>query len=89
MPTSKTRSVFFRRMIGGLVCLIFVLYLAGCSMVRLGYGQLPDLGYWWLDSYLDLGDAQSVALRNDLAQLHDWHRIRMCCKPHNYSRRAP
>lgn len=43
-------------------------------MVRLGYGQLPELSYWWVDSYLDLGDAQSVALRNDLAKLHDWHR---------------
>lgn len=43
-------------------------------MVRLGYSQLPDLTYWWMDSYLDLGDAQSVALRNDLSKLHDWHR---------------
>ena len=74
MSTSNTSSMFVRRMIGGLACLIFTLYLAGCSMVRLGYGQLPDLGYWWVDSYLDLGDAQSVALRNDLTQLHFWHR---------------
>lgn len=74
MPNSNTCSALVRRMIGGLLCLIFTLYLAGCSMVRLGYGQLPDLGYWWVDSYLDLGDAQSLALRNDLTQLHDWHR---------------
>jgi len=74
MPISTTRSVFFRRMSGGLLCLVFILYLAGCSMVRLGYSQLPDLGYWWMDSYLDLDEAQSVALRNDLTQLHDWHR---------------
>lgn len=74
MSTSNTSSIFVRRMIGVLACLIFTLYLAGCSMVRLGYGQLPDLGYWWVDSYLDLGDVQSVALRNDLTQLHDWHR---------------
>ena len=74
MPSSNTNSKFVRRIIGGLLCLIFALYLAGCSMVRLGYGQLPDLTYWWVDSYLDLGDAQSVVLRHDLAKLHDWHR---------------
>ena len=74
MPRSIANSNFVRRIIGGLLGLIFVLFLAGCSMVRLGYGQLPDITYWWLDSYLDLGDAQSVALRHDLAKLHDWHR---------------
>ena len=74
MPISNASSVFDRRIIGGLLCLIFSLSLTGCSMVRLGYGQLPDLGYWWIDSYLDLDDAQSVALRNDLSALHRWHR---------------
>ena len=74
MPSSIANSKYVRRIIGGLLCLIFTLYLAGCSMVRLGYGQLAELSYWWVDSYLDLGDAQSVALRNDLAKLHDWHR---------------
>jgi hypothetical protein len=74
MPISNASSVCVRRIIGGLLCLIFSLSLASCSMVRLGYGQLPDLSYWWIDSYLDLGDAQSVVLRNDLTKLHDWHR---------------
>ena len=74
MPICNTNSMFVRRIFGGLLGLILTLYLSGCSVVRLGYGQLPDLGYWWVDSYLDLDDAQSVALRNDLAKLFDWHR---------------
>jgi len=57
-----------------LVTLLASLVLAGCSAVRLGYGQLPSLSYWWVDSYVDLNDAQSVALRRDLSALQDWHR---------------
>ena len=48
--------------------------LSACSMVRLGYSQLPELSHWWLDSHLDLDAAQSKTLRADLATLHTWHR---------------
>jgi len=51
------------------------LILSGCgSLVRLGYGQAPTLAYWWVDGYLDLDDAQSQRLRDDLDQWFDWHR---------------
>lgn len=43
-------------------------------MVRLGYSQLPELSYWWLDSYLDLDVAQGSVLKVDLGALHTWHR---------------
>lgn len=56
-----------------LVALAAVL-LTSCSAVKLAYNNLPDLGYWWIDGYADLGEIQSVQLRNDLARLHDWHR---------------
>ncbi|MBB1074029.1 hypothetical protein HUU62_06330 [Rhodoferax sp. 4810] len=48
--------------------------LGGCSVARLGYSQLPNLSYWWVDSYLDLNDAQSEPLRADLQALLAWHR---------------
>lgn len=50
------------------------LVLASCSVVRLGYGQLPELIYWWVDGYLDLDDGQSSLLRQDLEKIHEWHR---------------
>ncbi len=50
--------------------------LAGCSTVRLGYNNAPDLAYWWLDNYLDFNDAQSLQVRADLVTLQAWHRQR-------------
>ena len=57
-----------------LSALLLALLLPGCSTVRLAYGNAPELSYWWLDSYLDLGEAQSLKVRADLASLHTWHR---------------
>jgi hypothetical protein len=51
-----------------------VLALGACSAVRLAYSNLPELSYWWIDGYADLGETQALQLRNDLARLHDWHR---------------
>lgn len=48
--------------------------LAACSMVRLAYNQAPDLAYWWLDSYFDFTETQSLRVREDLAALQQWHR---------------
>lgn len=64
----------FFHIIRALLVTLSVLLLGACSMVRLGYDQLPSLTYWWVDSYCDLNDAQSVALRRDLESLHSWHR---------------
>ena len=52
------------------------LMLAACSVVRLGYGQAPDLAYWWIDSYIDLNEAQTPRLRKELDELAQWHRSR-------------
>lgn len=48
--------------------------LGACSAIKLGYNNLPELSYWWLDSYIDLTDAQAPRVREDLARLHQWHR---------------
>ncbi|KQT09430.1 DUF6279 family lipoprotein [Ramlibacter sp. Leaf400] len=54
--------------------LSLALALAGCSTLKLGYSTLPEIAYWWLDSYIDLEDGQSQRLREDLQRLHAWHR---------------
>jgi hypothetical protein len=54
--------------------LLATLALGGCSAVRLGYNNSPSLIYWWLDSYFDFDDAQSLRVRKDLQALQDWHR---------------
>jgi hypothetical protein len=48
--------------------------LAACSAVRLGYNNLNEVAYWWLDSYIDFTDEQAAPAREDLARLHQWHR---------------
>ena len=47
---------------------------AGCSALRFGYNQAPDLAYWWLDGYVDFDDAQTLKVRNGLANWFAWHR---------------
>ncbi len=51
-----------------------LLWLQGCSAIKLGYQQLPHLSYWWLDSAVSFSDAQSIQAKEALTQLHRWHR---------------
>ena len=51
--------------------------LHGCSTVKLAYNQVPHLAYWQLNSYLDLSDAQTEWVRDELGNLHQWHRNTM------------
>ncbi|MFO6421576.1 DUF6279 family lipoprotein [Hylemonella sp. W303a] len=51
-----------------------LLLVAGCSTLQFGYGQLPRLAAWQMDSYFDLDRAQSRQLDAALAELHAWHR---------------
>ena len=48
--------------------------LGACSAIRLAYNNLPELSYWWLDGYLDFDGSQTPKVRDELAQLLDWHR---------------
>ena len=48
--------------------------LTACSALKLGYGAAPEFVFWRLDAYLDLDDTQSARVRDDLAQLQQWHR---------------
>jgi hypothetical protein len=42
--------------------------------LKLGYGQLPELAYWWMDGYADFTDEQAPRVREELAKVHAWHR---------------
>ena len=70
-PSFSTTIVFLKRIIG---LLALAATLAGCSTIKLGYNNLDDIAYWWLDSYIDFSDEQATRVREDLASLHAWHR---------------
>ena len=48
--------------------------LGGCSALRIGYSQAPDLAYWWLDGYVDFNSTQTPRVRAALEQWFAWHR---------------
>ena len=48
--------------------------LQGCSSLKLGYQQLPTLGYWWLDSAVSFSDSQSLRTKDALQNTYRWHR---------------
>lgn len=70
--------MFSRNVVSRLRIIVALLALAwgltGCSAVRFGYNQAPDLAYWWLDGYADFDDAQTLRVRDGLAQWFAWHR---------------
>ncbi|KRD50248.1 hypothetical protein ASE52_08515 [Acidovorax sp. Root275] len=53
------------------------LLMQGCSAVKLAYNQVPQLAYWQLNSYLDLSETQTERVRDELGDLHQWHRDTM------------
>ena len=51
-----------------------LLALAGCSALRLGYNNGPQLAWWTLDGYVDFSREHSPAVKQALERLFDWHR---------------
>jgi hypothetical protein len=64
----------WRSIIGPGLALLAALALAGCSVLRLGYGQAPMLAYWWIDGYVDINESQSQPLRDGIDRWFAWHR---------------
>lgn len=62
------------RMGGIIVALALALALSGCSALKLGYVNLPNLAYWWLDNYVAFSEEQAPLARDELARLYAWHR---------------
>ncbi|MGQ2998284.1 DUF6279 family lipoprotein [Variovorax paradoxus] len=72
MPFSTRMRCFKLARIIGVMALVAV--LGACSAIKLAYNNLPELSYWWLDGYLDFDGSQTPKVRDELAQLLDWHR---------------
>ena len=60
--------------IGWALALLFALVLPGCSAVKLGYNNAPEISYWWLDGYFDFNSNQSSQVRKELNAVQAWHR---------------
>ncbi len=50
------------------------LLLGACSTTRLAYNQAPGLAQWWINGQVNLSDAQSTQLREDIDRFFQWHR---------------
>ncbi len=57
-----------------LCCMLALLLIAGCSMVRVGYGQLDTIASWMAHDYFDLEPLQREAFSRRFEQLQGWHR---------------
>jgi len=53
---------------------VLAVVLAGCSALRVGYAQAPQLVLWWLDGYVDLDDNQTPRARDAVRAWFRWHR---------------
>ena len=60
--------------ISWVLALFLALVLPGCSAIKLGYNNTPEISYWWLDGYFDFNSTQSTQLRKDLNNIQTWHR---------------
>ena len=68
------RPTFAKNAIIGLLALCLSLLLSGCTAVRLGYNNGPQLAWWWLDSYVDFSPEQAPAAREAIDRWFEWHR---------------
>jgi hypothetical protein len=62
------------RLAGTAFVLLCVAVLGGCSLLRVGYGQLDTVAAWRADDYFDLDARQKDEFRSRFARLHEWHR---------------
>jgi len=59
------------RLLLALACLATV---AGCSMIRVGYGQAETFAAWKADEYFELDVEQKQVFRQRFARFYAWHR---------------
>lgn len=65
MPSSFTKA---------LIIGVALWLLSGCTAIRLGYNNGPQLAWWWLDSYVDFSREQAPLAREALDRWFEWHR---------------
>jgi hypothetical protein len=69
LPRGRTRSPIIAAL-----ALALVVVLAGCSLVKVAYGQATPIAFRLLDGYFDFDDAQSLRVRTALDDAMAWHR---------------
>jgi len=62
------------RISGVALCALALLLVTGCSLVRLGYGQIDTIAGWLVNDYFDLEPAQRENFARRFERLHAWHR---------------
>lgn len=67
-------SFWVRIIAASLAAVVMSASLSGCSAIKLGYNQLPEISSWWLDNYIDFTDTQSAQTKQALKKLQTWHR---------------
>jgi hypothetical protein len=72
--TALCGSLASRRLCRSAIVAVLVFLLAGCSAVRLGYGNGPQLVWWWLDGYLDFPAPQVPSVKASIDRWFEWHR---------------
>ena len=63
-----------RTRLGLLLAIAALSLLQACSAIKLAYNNAPEVGYWWLDGYVDFNESQTLKVRAELARLQQWHR---------------
>jgi Family of unknown function (DUF6279) len=53
---------------------VLAVLLAGCSSLRLGYNNGPQLAWWWLDGYVDFSREQAPQVKQGIDRWFEWHR---------------
>lgn len=74
MPSFASTRFRFRSSIIATLMGVALIGLAGCSMIKIGYGQASPFAFRWLDRYVDFNDAQSLRVRAALDEWFAWHR---------------
>jgi hypothetical protein len=74
MPTTALPRTRFRSSIIAALSLAICVLAAGCSLLKVGYGQASPFAFRWLDGYVDFDDAQSLRVRTALGEAMSWHR---------------
>jgi hypothetical protein len=57
-----------------IIALAALLLLQACSTIKLGYQQLPNLSYWWLDRTVSFSGLQSDEAKGAIDRVYQWHR---------------
>jgi hypothetical protein len=58
----------------GMLMVLPLVGLGGCSSITLAYNNGPQLLWWWIDGYLDFSRERTPAVKQAIDGLFDWHR---------------